>query len=459
MTAVPFTYRRLLGLAWPLVLGTAAHSAMLFTDRVFLSRLGPEALAASFPATITAFFGASLFQSAAQYVATFVAQHEGAKERRECGPAAWQGLLVALIAAVANAAAIPALPWLFSRVHPEPTVLAGMVTLGSLLMANAGSVCVLAAVGGFFAGSGRTRVVLALNGTLLALNAWLNWCLIFGHGGLPRLGLAGSAVGTLTATAIVAATGIILLLRGKERRERATWPPTWSLRRFARFCRFAVPQGARSVIDIAGWEFFALAVGSFGTAALAANNIVITWNLLTFIPMMGLGQAIGVAVGQAIGAGDLAAARDAARRGLALELGYGLLVGVGYLLFTDAMIGTFLATQADSAELERIHASARALFVVAALWNVGDALNVSFTGALGGAGDTRWPFAVSALATVLLLVIPVWVVASLPEERWRAWGVERVLAAWIATLAYITVVGAALAARYRGGKWERMSVR
>jgi MATE family multidrug resistance protein len=452
-------YRRLLSLAWPLILGTAANSAMLFTDRIFLSRVGPEAIAAAFPAGISAYFGACFFQAAAQYVATFAAQHEGAGERRECGPWVWQGLLVALAAGIANAAVIPFLPAVFGLMHPEPAVLAAMVTLGSWLFANATPVCVIAAIGGFFAGTGRPRVVLALNGSLLALNAWLNWCLIFGHGGLPRLGIAGSAIGTVAATTTIAAVALALLLRRGERAERTTWPPALSISRLRRFCRFAVPQGARQVVDIAGWELFAFAVGSFGTVALAANNIVITWNLLTFIPMMGLSQAIGVAVGQALGAGDLAVARAAGRRGLVLQLGYGLAIGAGYLIATDPMIAAFLAGERDALVRERIAAVARQLFIVAALWNVGDALNMAFSGALGGAGDTRWPFAASAVCATTLLVAPLIVLLSTPAELWQRLGAERVTVAWAITLAYVTVNGAVLALRYRRGAWERMSVR
>jgi MATE family multidrug resistance protein len=457
--ASSYSYRRLLALAWPLILGTAANSAMMFTDRVFLSRVGPEAIAAAFPAGVSAYFGACFFQAAAQYVATFAAQHEGAGERRECGPWVWQGLIVALAAGLANATLIPFLPAIFGLMHPEPAVLAAMVTLGSWLFANACSVCVIAAIGGFFAGTGRPRVVLALNGSLLALNAWLNWCLIFGHCGLPRLGIAGSAIGTVTATAVIALVALALLLRRPERVERATWPPALATARLARFCRFALPQGARQVVDISGWELFAFAVGSFGTVALAANNIVITWNLLTFIPMMGLSQAIGVAVGQAMGADDLAAARAVGRRGLALQLGYGLAIGAGYLVFTDPMIAAFVAGDHDGDGRGRIAAVARHLFIVAALWNVGDALNMAFSGALGGAGDTRWPFGASLVCSSLLLVAPLIVLLAIPAERWDRLGLERVTVAWAITLAYVTVNGAVLALRYRAGAWERMSVR
>jgi MATE family multidrug resistance protein len=454
----PFSYRRLLSLAWPLILGSSANSAMMFTDRLFISRLGTDALAASLPASLTAVFCACFFQAASQYVATFAGQHEGAGESRECGPWVWQGLLIALVAGMVNAAAIPALPWILGLMHAAPAVHEAMVSLDSWLFGNACAVCIIAAIGGYFAGTGRPRLVLVLNGSLLALNAWLNWCLIFGHCRLPRLGLVGSAIGTVTATWTIAGLAVILLLRRTERTERATWPATLSLRRFILFCRFALPQGARQVVEIAAWQFFVFAVGSFGTIPLAASNIVLNWNLLTFMIMIGLSQAITVAVGQAVGARDLAAARATARRGVALELGYGLAIGAAYFALMDPMIAAFLG-DVPAADREHLVALSRRLFVIAALWNVGDALNMAFSGALAGAGDTRWPFVAIALGSLLLMVAPLVMLLALPAARWTAWGVEPVLAAWIATLAYVTLVGIALALRYRSGTWERMSVR
>jgi MATE family multidrug resistance protein len=457
------TFAGLLALAMPLILGMGANSLMQFTDRYFLGLLGPKALAVSFPAGVTAYFGQCLFSGVASYTATFAAQHHGAGQHRRCGGWVWPALWFGMAGGLLNLACIPLLPALFSLMDPEPALRADLWRLCAWWMACALPATVMSAVNGFYAGTGRTGMVLAFNGALLALNACLNALLIFGLCGLPRLGTVGAGIGTFSATCLVALAAGACFLSPGNRRTYGTWDaPRWDAARLARFLRFAAPQGARTFLEIAAWTFFAFAVGRLGTEALAANNIVLNWNLLTFIPMVGLGQAISVAVGQAIGAGRPDLARRAAHRGVALEVVYGLLVGAALIGCSDWLIRPFLHVDplADPGiSVERILATARHLLVIAALWGIGDALNLAYTGALGGAGDTRCPMAAALVGSVVFLVLPLAFVLGVDASTWQRWGLEPVVAAWLSTLLFVSGIGAVMAWRFYRGPWMRMSVR
>jgi multidrug resistance protein, MATE family len=448
-------------LAVPLILGMAATSVMQFTDRWFLSRLGPEALAASMPASILAYVSQCLFSVAAAYVSTFAAQHHGACERAQCGASVWPAIWLAIVAGAINAALIPLIPSLFSLTHAEPRVLEDMATLGRWFLAGAFPATVLAAIGGFYAGTGRTGVVLALNGSLLAVNAALNALLIFGLCGAPALGVAGSGIGTCVASWTMAVVAILCFLSPRDRREFATWSSaSFDLRRTLRFARFALPQGSRTFLEVASWTWFVFAVGRLGTEALAATNIVLNWNLLTYLPMIGLSQAIAVVVGRALGAGRPAIAASAARRGLALELAYAVVVGIAILAASSALISFFVQDQAVSGvSQERIRAISHQLIVIAALWGLGDAVNLGYSGALNGAGDTRWPMIASLVSALALLVLPMLAVIGIADATWRGLGIEPVVAAWIATLLFVTGLGAVMAWRFHRGPWRTMSVR
>jgi MATE family multidrug resistance protein len=246
-----------------------------------------------------------------------------------------------------------------------------------------------------------------------------------------------------------------------DRREFATWSSaSFDRLRTIRFARFALPQGLRTFLEVASWTWFVFAVGRLGTEALAASNIVLNWNLLTYLPMIGLSQAIAVVVGRALGAGRPAIAASAARRGLALELAYALAVGITILSASSALIAVFAQGHGDAAaSQERIRSIAHQLIVIAALWGFGDAVNLGYSGALNGAGDTRWPMLAALVSALVLLVLPMLAVIAIPDAAWRRLGVEPVVAAWIATLLFVTALGAVMAWRFHRGPWRTMSVR
>ncbi len=457
------TFGGLITLALPLILGMSATALMQFTDRWFLSQLGPAALAASFPAGVTAYCGQCLFSTAAAFTATFAAQHLGAGEARRCGGWVWPALWFGLCGGALMLAATPFLSALFSLMNPQPEVLHATASLCAWWLSCTAPACVLAAVGGFYAGTGRTAMVLALNGCLLLLNAGLNALLIFGGLGLPALGAMGAGIGTFTATSAMALVALACFLsRANRDRFGTAAAPRWQPAQLWHFLSFAAPQGIRALLEIGAWTFFTFAVGRLGTEALAANNIVINWNMLTFIPMVGLSQAIGVAVGQAIGAGLPARAVQATGKGVLLELGYALLVGAALLLLRDLLILPFLhheGTDAAQASAQRILVTSRHLLVVAALWGIGDALNLAYTGALNGAGDTRWPMCAALIGGTTLLIIPLVLVLSSDAAWWIARGIEPVVAAWLVTLLFVTVTGLAMALRFYHGSWRRAGVR
>jgi MATE family multidrug resistance protein len=219
--------------------------------------------------------------------------------------------------------------------------------------------------------------------------------------------------------------------------------------------RFAAPHGIRMFIEMLVWGWFTIAVARLGTSALAANNIVINWNLLTFLPMMGFAQAVSIAAGQAQGAGDIGAVRRIARSGTHIMLLYALIIGVAILVFDDALIAAFL--EKDAHDAQRISALARSLLIIAALWGIGDAINLTYTNVLNGVGDTRWTLVANIIMGVFVLVVPSIVVLYL-NDIGKMYA-EPVVVLWSITLAFITAIASITYRRFAGSRWESHSVR
>lgn len=450
------TIRGLVLLSAPLVLGMAAQSLIHFTDRLFIARLGLEATAAGFTAGMLAWTCQCLFIAACGFSVTIAAQHRGAGEPGKVGPGMWPALWMAVIGGVVCALLIPLLPILVMPMRLAPGVRQGVITLTACFLAAAVPGGITAAIGGFFAGTGRTRMVLVLNGLLLAVNALLQWVLIFGHAGLPALGLLGSGMGTVVANLVVASVAVVLFLRRGERRDWATgigWRP--DLGRFRRFAGFALPQSGRQLAEMLVWTGWVAVVGRFGSESLAANNVLLTWNVIAMMPMAGMSQAVAVAVGAASGAGRPDLARLAFGRGIGLMGGFAVAVAVVVLTSADMLMAPFLvdSPEVHIADVVRI---AHQLVPVCALYVVFDAVNLAYSGALSGAGDTRYQFKVVIYGLIPSLVIPVSIVLWLGRDWWLARGIEPAAAAWGASVFCLVVLALLLAARWHRGGWEGM---
>src|SRR4051794_10683630 len=92
--------REVLALAWPLIISNSFSTIQITIDRLFLSKLSPDAVSGATSAAMIFWTPFVLFQCTAMYVATFVAQYTGARRPNRVGPAVWQGLYFSVLAGV-----------------------------------------------------------------------------------------------------------------------------------------------------------------------------------------------------------------------------------------------------------------------------------------------------------------------------------------------------------------------
>jgi Na+-driven multidrug efflux pump len=184
-------------------------------------------------------------------------------------------------------------------------------------------------------------------------------------------------------------------------------------------------------------------VARFGAESLAAHNIVIQVLHLSFMPGVGLSVAAQTLVGQSLGARDPAGARVRGFTALRLGVAYMAALGVCFLLLGGAIAGLF---SPDAAVVR----TARTLFVLAAAFQVFDAMGMISAGILRGAGDTRMPMLVSVGAAWLVFLPLIWIFGET-----LAGGVA---GSWGAAIAYIGLVGSVLFVRAHRGRWQHTAL-
>ncbi|MCZ6783217.1 MAG: MATE family efflux transporter, partial [Proteobacteria bacterium] len=187
-------------LAYPVVLTQISITLTQLVDSAMVGRLGATELAAVGFGGIWMWTAMCFFIGTATAVQTFVSQHHGAGEERDCGGWSWQGLYAVLPMAVVVAFALlfgaePLMRWLgpSEELQPLASVYVSTRALGAIGLTAA------TCFGAFFRGIGDTRTPLYAMVLANVVNAVLDYGLIFGRLGLPQWGVAGAGVATAIA--------------------------------------------------------------------------------------------------------------------------------------------------------------------------------------------------------------------------------------------------------------------
>jgi multidrug resistance protein, MATE family len=227
-------------------------------------------------------------------------------------------------------------------------------------------------------------------GLAILFNALGDYSLIFGHFGLPRLGLMGAGFASASSNlfTLIAMTAIALSMPSLKRYHflhRLTRPHWRSL---AELFHLGLPIGVTMLFEVALFNAATLAMGTFGITALAAHQIAITIPSLTFMVPLGIGLAATVRVGLAAGAGDIYGARRAGFTAMGLGAAFMLCAALVLLLFPHSIAMLWLP---DSSANRDVLALAVTFLHVAAAFQLMDGLQVTASMSLRGLKDARGP--------------------------------------------------------------------
>jgi MATE family multidrug resistance protein len=382
--------RALLALAIPVILSELGWVAMGIVDTIMVGRLGPEAIGAV-GISSAAYYAPALFGIGILLgLDTVVSQAWGRHDFEVCHRWLAQGVYLVVSYTPFAMLGISAVPLLFHRfginsaVSGDASVYLRVLNLGTLPL------LIYAAFRRYLQGVGRVRPVTF---TLVSANLinWAgNWALIYGHLGLPAMGLKGSAVSTCLARIYMAAALVFFAWQHERRRGHplfAHWPaPHWQQLRA--LIALGAPAAGQIVLEVGAFGVATMMAGRLTAEALAAHQIVLNCASTTFMVPLGMSAAAAVAVGHAIGAGDLPRARRAGWLALASGAGFMALAACAFLLLPRPLLHIY--TQDETVVLLGTR-----LLMLAAAFQIFDGIQTVATGALRGAGETRQPMFVN----------------------------------------------------------------
>lgn len=218
----PSGYSEVLRLAIPLVMSTGSNTVQQFINRIFLSKFSADALAAALPAGLLSFAFMAFFLGTASYVSTFVAQYKGAGESQKAAKAVWQSIYFSIFASFLMLAFVPLAEPIFRLANHGKAIEGLEIIYFKILTAGAGFSILSNAVSGFFTGLGKAKTIMMVNLISAGINIILDYILIFGKLGFPRLGIVGGGYALVISSFISCIIYFMLFFKKVYRIEYGT---------------------------------------------------------------------------------------------------------------------------------------------------------------------------------------------------------------------------------------------
>ncbi|MFE5081315.1 MATE family efflux transporter [Streptomyces mirabilis] len=395
--------RALATLAVPLVLTQLAQVALTTTDTVMMGLLGTRELAAGGLAIVIfnqlRTMGVGLVTSVGNRIAAAAARAEHATEaaqgkaREDVRGIVRASLAVATLAGVAGAVLMILVGRCLGLLGQDAAVVDSARTLLFALAPGLLPCLWFQAIRQFTVGMRRPQALLQITVASIAVNASLNWVLIHGTWGLPKLGLTGIGVATSTVYLLS-----FLALYVSARRD-AELAPLLSLNiakadpaTVGRLMGLGVPIAATYGSEAGFFSLTALMAGSFGPAALAAHTAVNQLVYIVFQVAVGLSHAASINVSRELALGRVDDARRIKNTALACAAAVMTVVGVVYVTLPGLVLAPFLDSGSDRA----LDIATRLLMVTAFLQFFDCAQNIG-VGLLRGLDDTKSGFRITLI--------------------------------------------------------------
>lgn len=381
-------------LAWPIIGDGLFQTILDLTNLALVGRLGTAALGGVGAATQLIQVGVAALGAVSVGGMVLAAQARGAQDARSIGRISGQSLVVSL--ALGLLVGLPVAifaPYLLRAIGTSAEVTAEGAIYLRFVGAAFPALAVLTVAAAILRALGNSRTPMFVTGLTNLINVAVTATLIFGP---AHLGVAGAGVGSTVARVSGAALLVVTLWRSGSLRGARYRPDRATIRRIL---GVSLPSLGEQLLLNFGMLAYGLIALRLGTAAFAAQRVVLTMSGLMWMPCFGYGAATTALVGQAIGAGTPGRARILARLGALHSVGWMSLFAILCFIFAPQLMGIFTS---DPTVRDAAAAGLRVLSLGQPFWGLGQV----YAGALRGSGDTRFPLWATA-AGVWLVRMPV----------------------------------------------------
>jgi MATE family multidrug resistance protein len=423
----------MLKLAGPIVLGEIGWVTMSIVDTMMVGRLPSSALAigavslGSIAFYAVAIFGMGLLIG----LDTVVSQAHGAGRVEDTHHSLVNGTWLSL----AMAPVLMAITWLWGPVLGwmglAPNLIDNAIPYLHALVWGMPPLLLYFVFRRYLQGINQVNPVMFALLSANLVNLLCNWVLIYGHWGLPALGVAGSGWSTCIARTYLGAVllGCIFYYDHRQKAGLRTIRRRPHYGRIQELMRLGFPAAMQFSIEVGVFGAAAALIGKLGAVPLASHQIALNVASFSYMVPLGISSAAAVRVGQALGRGDPRGASHSGWTAIAIGAGFMACAAIVFVTVPRQIVRLF------TPDANVIRAGAQ-LLVVAALFQLFDGIQGVATGALRGAGNTRTP--------MICHLVCYWLI-GLPLGWWlcfrRGWGAVGI---WSGLCGALVLIGMAL---------------
>jgi len=431
-------------IAWPAVVGFYLQAAYQFIDTIFVGRLGPASLAGISTGGFVVWGIFSLINIVSVGTQAIIARRIGEGNKAAAIETAYQGFLYSLVFSICISIPIVVfLPKIFIMMQTSPEVTAQGSTYLLWLVPGMPALCASFVLTAIMQAAGDTRTPTKIQFICLFFNALLAPALIFGWWKLPRLGIAGAALGTNISRYLFAILSIIAI----ERRQNGihlfdSFRKTPDIAAWMHSSKIGLPPALTGALFALVYMMLTRITSHFGTPEVAALRVGHMAESFSFFAALGFGAATSAIVGQNLGAKKHERASRAAWTSAGMISVIALPISTVFFFLPSQISAIF------SPDSEVIAACARYLFVLS-FSQIFMCIELVLNGAFSGAGDTTPP---------MMILVP-FTIARIPAAYLFTYTFNLgIVGVWWAISGSSIVKGVILALWFAKGSWKHKKI-